>query len=181
VHVYVDGTGAAVTANIDRADVARTFAGYGPSHGFAHRMAAAPGPHTVCAYGINAGPGGHAALGCKQVVVPGASTPDLGRAPFGTLEAVIPKTGAVDVGGWAIDPDTTSPISVHIYVDSVGVAVNANIERGDVAAHYPSYGTPHGYWATVPATPGQHTVCAYAINNGAGGHTALGCQAVTVP
>jgi hypothetical protein len=33
----------------------------------------------------------------------------------------------------------------------------------------------------MAASPGTHTVCAYAINTGPGGNSTLGCQQVTIP
>ena len=68
VHVYVDGVGAAIlTANTPRADVGMAFSGYGPNHGFDATVALAPGPHTVCAYGIGVGPSPVATLGCRSL------------------------------------------------------------------------------------------------------------------
>ena len=60
VHVYVDGQWAArATANASRPDVAAAYPGMGPAHGFDVSVPAGPGPHTVCVYGINAGPSGN--------------------------------------------------------------------------------------------------------------------------
>ncbi|AWB95914.1 hypothetical protein DCE93_09765 [Agromyces badenianii] len=181
VHVYVDSFSVATTASLDRADVGAAYPGYGAAHGYSQQVPAAPGPHSVCAYGINTGPGGPALLGCTTVIVPGHYINDLGRAPFGGLEAAIAKPGAIDVGGWAIDPDTSAPIAVHVYVDSFSVGITANLARTDVGNVYPAYGPTHGFWTTVTTTAGTHNVCAYAINNGAGGNVLLGCTTVTVP
>lgn len=181
VHVYVDAVGVATTASVERRDIANAYPGYGALHGFGVRVNAAPGPHTVCAYGIDSGPGAPSVVGCRQIVIPGGTSPDLGRAPIGALEAAVARSGAVDVSGWALDPDTSESISVHVYVDSVGVAILADQERADVAAHYPAYGTRHGYGTTMSTTPGSHTVCAYGINTGAGGHSLLGCRTLVVP
>ena len=89
--------------------------------------------------------GGHALLGCKTVTVPAPTNTitDKGRAPIGNLEGVVATASGFQVSGWAIDPDTTSPITVHIYVDAVGVAVPANGARPDVGAIYPAYGQQH--------------------------------------
>ena len=84
------------------------------------------------------------------------------------------------VSGWAIDPDTTAPISVHVYVDSIGEATTAGLGRPDVGAVFP-YGAEHGFAHSMAASAGSHTVCVYAINNGQGGHALLGCKAVVVP
>jgi hypothetical protein len=54
------------------------------------------------------------------------------------LDAVQGGTGSVVVAGWAIDPDTASPIAVHVYVDGQGYALGASLGRPDVAAVFPS-------------------------------------------
>ena len=174
VHVYVDRTGAALTANGDRPDVATAFPGYGSAHGFNTTIPAAAGPHQVCAYGINVGTGNsNPLLGCRTVVVPNGN-------PFGSLDAVTAGPGSISVAGWAIDPDTTAPIQVHVYVDGKGTAVTADGARPDVAAAHPGYGPAHGYSLTTQAVGGLHQVCAYGINVGSGGNVLLGCQSVEV-
>lgn len=181
VHVYVGAAGTALTASASRPDVAAHYPGYGDKHGFAATLGAAPGPQTVCAYAINTGPGGHVLLGCKSITVaaPAATITDQGRAPIGALDSVTATASGFQVSGWAIDPDTTSPITVHLYVGTVGVAVPSNGSRPDVGAVYPAYGSQHGFSAALPAPAGTSTVCAYGMNTGAGGHTQLGCKTVT--
>jgi hypothetical protein len=68
VHIYVDGlllTGA--TADRERTDVGATFPAAGANHGFDATIAISSGPHQVCVYGINTGPGANPLLGCKTV------------------------------------------------------------------------------------------------------------------
>jgi hypothetical protein len=184
VHVYVGEVGVAVTADIDRADIAAAYPAYGGKHGFSTVVAAQPGVRQVCAYGINTSTGGNSSLGCVQVTIPapsGTSITEQGRVPIGYIDSLVASPGAVTVGGWAIDPDTASPVSVHLYLDSASVAVTANIARQDIAAAYPAYGGGHGFSLRMNATSGSHTVCAYAINTAAGGNASLGCQTITVP
>jgi hypothetical protein len=172
VHIYVDGAAAAVKASGSRPDVSSAY-GLGANHGFSTTVGASPGQRRVCAYGIRSGPGSNSLLGCKTVTVTSAS-------PFGTLDSVVPVSGAVKVSGWAIDPETSDPIQVHIYVDGAAIGVVANVNRPDVAAAYP-YGPNHGYSAQVGAARGTRTVCTYAINVGYGSNRQLGCRAVNVP
>ncbi|HEX7097587.1 MAG TPA: SpoIID/LytB domain-containing protein [Acidimicrobiales bacterium] len=168
VHVYVDGAFAgAVHANGNRPDVGAAFAGYGNAHGFNASVPASPGQHQVCVYGINAGPGGNTLIACRTVSVPGN--------PIGSLDVVGAVGGGIRVAGWAIDPNTASPIDVHIYVGANGTAVRADVERPDVGAAFPGYGSRHGFDVVVPGSPGA-TVCAYGINVGAGSNTLLGCR-----
>lgn len=105
--------------------------------------------------------------------------PTTQRAPIGSLDAVSATTTSVSAAGWALDPDTTSPILVHVYVDGRAVAaVTANADRPDVGAAL-NLGSVHGFVASVPAAPGTHTVCVYAIDaGGVGPNPQLGCQAV---
>ncbi|HEY6533892.1 MAG TPA: M15 family metallopeptidase [Acidimicrobiales bacterium] len=103
--------------------------------------------------------------------------------PIGTLDSVTPIDGAVEISGWAIDPDQVTPIPVHLYVDDAAMEVRANRSRPDVGAAFPLYAKyNHGFAATLGASPGRHKVCAYAINvSGTGFNALLGCKTVTVP
>lgn len=178
VHVYVDGSGRAMTANGSRPDVASVYPAYGSNHGFSGTITALPGNHTVCAYGINvlAGAGYNPALGCKNVRVPGST-------PYGEFWGLTAFAGAVVVTGWAVDPDTTSSIDVHVYVDSQGHVVPTNMSMPDIATLLPAYGDRHGFNTALGAAPGLRTVCAYAINvgDGAGYNPKLGCRQIWVP
>ncbi len=84
------------------------------------------------------------------------------------------------MAGWALDPDSTSSIDVHVYVDGVGSITTANLSRPDVASAYPAYGAAHGFSRVVAAAPGTRNVCLYAINTGLGDNTQLGCRNVDV-
>ena len=42
--------------------------------------------------------------------------------PIGGLEQATWSDGAINVAGWALDPSTTAPITVHVYVDGASVA-----------------------------------------------------------
>jgi GH25 family lysozyme M1 (1,4-beta-N-acetylmuramidase) len=173
VHVYVDGVGVATTASLSRPDVGAAF-GFGSNHGFSVRVNASGGSHSVCAYGINvAGTGSNRLLGCRTVVVPDGS-------PFGSLDVVAPIYGVVHVAGWAIDPDTSAPIDVHVYVNGVGMPVRADGSRPDVGAAFPGSGASHGFDVFVPRNlTGPSTVCVYGINAAGGGtNSLLGCRTV---
>lgn len=174
VHVYLDGQFAtAARADVNRPDVAAGFPGMGPSHGFDVTVPAAPGAHNVCVYGINSGPlgNGNPAVGCRSVRV---------GSPFGNLEAYSTGPGTVTLSGWAIDPDTTGPVDVHIYIDGNFAGLgSANGSRPDVATAVPGFGPNHGFQITVPIAPGSHQVCAYAINVANGStNPQLGCFSV---
>jgi hypothetical protein len=102
--------------------------------------------------------------------------------PFGQLDSTSTGPSTVTASGWAIDPDTSSPIMVQMYVDGLANSLTwADQPRPDVGAVYPQAGPNHGYSATMSTTPGRHTVCLYAINTGPGTSRQLGCRTLTVP
>src|SRR5690606_18068167 len=107
-HVYVDGTAFVAAADRPRADVASGFVGYGPNHGYSATVPASPGAHRVCVFAINVGAGASTVLGCRDVVVPGGP-------PVGNVELAAAGVGEVRLSGWALDPDTSAPIDVHVY------------------------------------------------------------------
>ena len=183
VHVYVDGKfRGEVPASGPRPDIDRKFPAAGPRHGYLWWGTLTAGTHSVCAYGINQGPGaGNTRLGCKSVTV-GAAAPASASAPVGSLDAVSATGRTVTASGWTFDPDVPWPATdVHIYVDGTFVsAVPAGESRPDVAAKYPAAGGNHGYTWTAEVPPGAHTVCAYGIDLGPGSNRRLGCRPVTV-
>ncbi|MDJ0377159.1 hypothetical protein [Cryobacterium sp. PH31-L1] len=182
VDVKVDGIGSVYQANKARTDLGAAWPGYGGNHGFAEVVAVAAGPHEVCAYARNSGPGVNTVLGCSSVTVASPERiAEQGRLPIGAIEAARPTAAGIDVSGWAFDPDTASPISVHVYVDGVSAAYVANKSRPDVGSAFPGYGDNHGFTESIVAAAGAHRVCVYAINSGPGTHPAIGCGAVTVP
>jgi hypothetical protein len=90
---------------------------------------------------------------------------------------------SVDVFGWAIDPDTSAPVYVDVYVDGhFAMRVPADQPRPDVAKAYPDYGPSHGFDTTIAVNGlGAHQVCAYGINvAGGNANPSLGCRQVTV-
>jgi hypothetical protein len=177
VHLYVGDKGVARTADSDRSDIATVYPAYGARHGFRATLAGSTGRQSVCAYAINVGAGSNVLLGCKDVVV--GAPPDKGRVPIGNLEAVTVNGTQASVIGWALDPDTSSPIQVHIYVGAEGAAYTADKNRPDVGSVYPASGGAHGFAQTVSLPAGRSEVCVYAINDGVGGNVQLGCKTVT--
>ncbi len=177
--VSVDSAVQTFRADANRTDVGASYPLFGPRHGFSTFVTMTVGSHNVCITAINNGSGGNVSLGCRTVVV-SSPAQDAGRSPFGYIDSLTPVEGGATLSGWMIDPDTTSPIAVHVYVDGVGTPFMANKERSDVAALYPASGSRHGFRETIPMTVGTHNVCVYAINNGAGPNPLFGCRNVTV-
>lgn len=175
VHVYVDGRAVrSVTASTSRPDVGRVH-GRGANHGYDVSVGLAAGVHTVCVYAIDSSGGSNPRLGCREV--------DVGNEPpRGALDLVEPAgPGAFRVRGWAFDPDTSAPISVHVRVDGRAVrALTAQHPRPDVARVF-GRSPNHGYDAVVATTGGRHTVCMYAIDAAGGANPLIGCREVDVP
>ncbi len=170
VHVYVDGhINTITTANTTRGDVGAMFPGYGSQHGFSTNVAVGPGDHSVCAYAINQYNGqGNPTIGCELVQ----------NTPFGSLDVANPSPTGLQVTGWAIGPDVTNPLAVHLYFNGhIVKAVSAASARPDVARTYPAFGVGHGFTTTIPDESGS--LCAYAINGaGNGDNPLVGCKFV---
>lgn len=103
--------------------------------------------------------------------------------PFGSLDVASSTTsGEVRVAGWALDPDTTSSIAVHVYADSTFLgARSADLSRPDVAGF--GYGTSHGFDSTFTGVPpGSRDICVFGINTGTNGsaNSLIGCRRITV-
>jgi hypothetical protein len=175
VHVYVDGVfKIATTANGSRPDVGAFFPGYGDNHGYDVSIdGLAAGNHNVCAYSINQGVGTNRLIACATAAT-GAGP------PFGTFDAVTRSGDGVRVAGWGIDPDTTSAIDLHVYIDGVfRIVTTANTSRPDVGAFFPGYGNNHGLDAQIPSvTAGTHTVCVFGINVAIGANSVIGCRSI---
>ncbi len=168
-HVYLDGAFAgAVTANGARPDIERAY-GKGAAHGFTWSSTVAYGSHQVCVYAIDSAGGPNPSLGCRTVSVTNA-------APIGNVDAVSTSGSRLTVSGWALDPDTTASIPVHVYVDGrAALAVSANGARPDVDRAY-GKGAAHGFVASTAVAPGPHRVCVYAIDSAGGTNPLLGCR-----
>jgi hypothetical protein len=112
---------------------------------------------------------------------PGAhAASDPAGTPVGHFDNAVAVPGGIHLWGWAIDPDTTTPIYVWVTLDGTARHLYANAPRPDVAAAYPSSGPNHGFVGTLTAPAGTHTVCATASNIGPGTHQPLGCRTITV-
>ncbi|MDT4910425.1 MAG: peptidoglycan DL-endopeptidase CwlO [Pseudonocardiales bacterium] len=177
-------------ANHTRLDVARAFPSYGSLRGFSGAIRLPSGGHTVCLIAGDLGLGSDTTLKCAAFTVRVASGPAAvsvaaSNKAFGDVNgfSYSPTARTLSVNGWALDPDTSSPVYVDVIVDgqSFGSAV-ASRPRPDVAQKYPRHGPNHGFAYTMKAAigPGNYRLCAVAINAGAGGNTILPCKVLTV-
>ena len=174
--MYIDGRANALTwANRPRPDVAAAYPAAGPNHGFTLTMPTTPGGTRSASTPSTPAPASARGLGCNTV--------NTVNNPFGHVDSVTTRLHTIAAAGWAIDPDTPKgPIYLQMYVDYRTNALTwANLARPDVGRVYASAGPNHGFTMTMPATPGAHTVCLYAINTGPGTSSQLSCHAVNVP
>jgi hypothetical protein len=104
------------------------------------------------------------------------------HSPLGAVELISRGPGSVKVDGWAFDPETATPISIHVYLGGPhdaggtwGGAYSANLPNVFVSRTYPSYGPNHGFSFSFSQLGGSTQACIYAINVGAGSHTLIDC------
>ncbi|MFF2621540.1 hypothetical protein ACFVRJ_06955, partial [Oerskovia jenensis] len=172
VHVYVDGRGYAYPADLDRPDVGNAY-GRSAKVGFNQTIKTGPGAHDVCVYAIDSSGGVNRLLTCSTVTV-------TNNVPQGNVESLtVSGSDSIQISGWAFDPDSADPISVHVYVDGRGYAYPANVNRPDVGN---AFGRPSqvGFSQTVKTGPGAHDVCVYAIDSSGGTNRLLTCTTVNV-
>ncbi|MGK0715088.1 hypothetical protein ACR5KS_03335 [Leucobacter sp. W1153] len=171
IHVYANGRWAgAYLADQHRPDVGRVHPAFGPLHGFSLQLRGLqPGQNNICVYGIDVFGSSNTQLGCHRVVTTSAN-------PIGTFDSISEGPDQTIVAnGWTIDPDTTGPVQVHVYLnDRWYGSYTADQARPDVGAAYPSAGPNHGFSFPIG---GRGSYCAYAINIGPGDtNPLLGCR-----
>lgn len=180
IRVYQGGTSTTgslagtFVADASRTDVAGAYPGFGDRHGFDFSVAAGPGTTQFCLYAVNVGGGKDASLGCRDLTVPTAS-------PIGSLD-VVNLNGTVSVKGWSIDPDSTAPTEVHVYVNGAGYgAYKADASRPDVGNAYPGYGAKHGFDISGIRVPiGTSDICVFGIDVvGGDANTLFACRSVS--
>jgi hypothetical protein len=175
VQVWVNGRHLGdFQADQSRPDVGAAIPGAGNSRGFSVSLPVAAGTHRVCLYAVNGPSGPNTLLGCGTVSVVNAT-------PTGFVDQIAGGAGTVAVSGWSWDSDAHGPIGVHVYVDNAFAgATTTGVPRPDVAAAIPGADGTTGFALTVPAAPGKHQVCVYAINGPAGVNPLLACGTTTV-
>ncbi|MGI9578577.1 MAG: hypothetical protein ACR2OH_10285 [Microthrixaceae bacterium] len=161
-------------ANTSRPDIGQFFPGHGPNHGFDLFLRLCPGEQLISVASVDTSGQGSTWLGHQMVnIVPQG---------FGHFDSATPSVGNISVAGWLVDTDAYAPSTIDIRVDGRVVrTVVANRHRADVIAAYPHLGGAYGFAETIPADPGNHTVCIVGRNVNGGTAIDLGCRTVTVP
>ncbi len=104
-------------------------------------------------------------------------------APVGRLEAVQDRGDSVRVRGWVYDPNSpASSVQVNVYAGGTKIGTDTtDVARPDVATANYGVGDDQGFEATLPLSQGEHTVCVYPVNIGAGySNPRLGCTTLTI-
>ena len=166
VKITVDSTTHTVVADLARPDIGASHASAGPDHGFDVSYTVAEGSHTVCVTALDIGFGKNTDFACRTVRVNFTPTASISK-----LAAT--RTGA-RVSGWALDPDTRSPVSVNIGVDGNHVAT---VKADGTGGTRPG----HDFSADLTLKSGTHKVCTVAINALYGTHNSkAACQSITL-
>ncbi len=112
-----------------------------------------------------------------RLLMPGGSI--VGDSPFGGVSHWSLAGRYLTVSGWALDPNaTSSELRIFFYVNGKPFTyVQTTLPRADINSHFHATGN-HGFAKTLMLSDGANTVCAYAINVGAGSNTRLGCKSV---
>lgn len=161
-----------LTTGGPRPDVERRYPWAGGFTGFNGALqSSGRGDNTVCAAVLNvAPPYTNPSLGCRTVTM-------RYERPVGRIDTLSVSGRTATLAGWAFDDQQSSAsIGVHIYVNSTGKAITANLPRPDVNTAYRITGN-HGYRTTVGLPSGTSRVCAYGI--GLKGNSLIACRVVT--
>lgn len=131
------------------------------------------GMHEICVLGLNVGPGENRWVGCTSVNVTANEGYQTPRGAFQVLDT----KGGVTVMGWAYDgSDLNQSVTVMWTVDgSVAAYSVANMASG-----YLGLPGNHATLAGIPVSAGQHSVCMFIGNIGAGSSQLVQCANVIV-
>jgi hypothetical protein len=163
-----------------RPDIAARYGGDGKA-GFTRTMTGVPpGMQPVCSKVYSSlGSDRDRKLGCTWTLV-GDPT---GKSPVGRFEAVSGTPGQIHVSGWALDPETSVPVTTDLLVDGVvRSTVRADLPSSSVPAQYAPLGPARRFKASaIAVSSGHHTVCMRARNQAAGVDTLVDCRVMKVP
>jgi hypothetical protein len=125
------------------------------NHGFSVTFPVAEGTHSVCLRVHNLGQGADASVRCYNPFT-------VNFSPTGTITTMAQAPGAVTIGGYAVDPDTTAPTSVTVQSNGRTLGtLQANGTKGAMPGHM-FLGTLK-FLSTVA---GARSICVIAHNLG---------------
>lgn len=103
-----------------------------------------------------------------------------GSNPIGHVDSITLSPAGVRVAGWVFDPNSSAPLTVHVYAAGAYVGGGpANLSRPDVQAAFGLETPNHGFNLTVVPPAGTSQLCVYGLNIGPGSTTRLGCSTIT--
>jgi hypothetical protein len=82
----------------------------------------------------------------------------------GQIDVVTLEQRVLRLQGWALDPNSSAPLQVRVFVDGqLSLVAVADRSRTDLVKFYPGAGPNHGFDVSMPATPGAHTIEVYGL------------------
>jgi hypothetical protein len=149
VDVVVDDITRTIRASGSRPDVGAVYPAYGPAHGFETTIpGVSAGTHQVCVRLLNPGPGPDGRLSCAAVAV---GVPTTGP-PVGAYQSVHAGPGVISVSGWALDPDSSSPLTVQV-TPAGGPSRRPRHDRSPGSTPPTAVATPTGSTSRSPDRP----------------------------
>lgn len=160
---------ATLSADRRRSDVANAFNLSGNRFGFDAIVPARSGSVDYCVKALDVGDdGADITIGCRRMV--------LDRDPIGWLDGIDLVEGGARVTGWAVDPDSSNAVAVHVYADSAFIGGGkANDYRPDVGKAK-GVGDYHGFDLLLSLPAGTRTIRVFAINIGPGRNMLVGSR-----
>lgn len=103
---------------------------------------------------------------------------DYRKSPQGHVITFTGGVGTITATGWAVDPDSATPVTVRAQVAWKWAAATTVANRSLAAV--PQTTTKVDFRLVVPATKGSRVICVFGVNAGAGATGGIGCTTVTV-
>ncbi len=168
-----------LTANQTKSGLGKAMPGYGDAHAYSGTVSGFPaGKQTVTVLAKDVSSG-------KWVQIATRSVQQATGYPWLAVDEVSSKSpGALKVRGWAIDPDTTGTVRVHLYLDGKALAsIGADRTKAGLDKAKPGYGDDHAYLyeKTSGISAGTHKLCFIAINQGPKALNASICKSFSTP
>ncbi len=177
VAAIVDGyRTVSVTTRVASKTLVRLY-GTGPTPGF-DLTVPVTGRHTLCIVAGNLGTGLSTMLTCVGTPLGASAGSSAAHSPVGKVTAARATSSTVTVTGWATDHDYYAQrLGVVLYLDG-SPATTVATARTTISPRPAGSGPSASYSVTVPASPGTHMACVWAVNIGLGANDYLGCRAV---
>lgn len=153
--------------------------GTGPTPGFRVVVPVPSGTHTACLVARNAGAGIDTVLTCVPTPYGTSlsSSQAAAHSPVGAITHAWAHSASIHFFGWASDPDWVSRrTTVVLYVDNSPAATV--LTTSFPAPRPAAAGYRSAFDILLPASPGAHLGCLWAVNVGIGSNKFLGCRAV---